>query len=216
LSNYTGILVSDFYPGYDSVGCRQQKCWSHLIRDLNDDLWKEPFNEEFETFVLEVKNLIVSILQTVQKYGSKKRHLNKFKKQIERFYKKSIDNRLYKFEVTLTYQKRFQRYRESLFMFLEEDGIPWNNNMAERAIRHLAVQRKISGSFYDSLVSQYLLLLGISQSCRFQKKSFLKFLLSQEKDVDSFKSPKPRKHTMLVEATKKTKKGHGSKRAVLG
>src|SRR5439155_26760291 len=52
---------------------------------------------------------------------------------------------LYQGEVTQKYQKRFLRYRDSLFRFLEEDGIPWNNNMAERAIRHLAVQRKISG-----------------------------------------------------------------------
>jgi len=48
LSNYNGILVSDFYPGYDSVKCRKQKCWSHLIRDMNDDLWKFPFDTEYE------------------------------------------------------------------------------------------------------------------------------------------------------------------------
>ena len=40
LRNYKGILISDFYPGYDAVRCRQQKCWVHLIRDLNDDLWQ--------------------------------------------------------------------------------------------------------------------------------------------------------------------------------
>ncbi|MCP4366772.1 MAG: TM0106 family RecB-like putative nuclease [Deltaproteobacteria bacterium] len=193
LANYTGILISDFYPGYDSVKCRQQKCWSHLIRDINDDLWKEPFNEELELFVLEVKSLIVPMLQTIQKYGSKKRHLNKFKKSVDLFYKKNIDNQAYRFEVTIKYQKRFQRYRDSLFIFLEDDGIPWNNNMAERAIRHLAVQRKISGFFFDSLVLEYLLLLGIAQSCRFQDKPFLKFLLSQKKDVDLFKTPKPKK-----------------------
>jgi len=74
--------------------------------------------------------------------------------------------------------------------------------MAERAIRHLAVQRKISGSFFDSLISQYLLLLGIAQSCRFQDKSFLKFLLSQEKDVDLFKASKAKKNTRPVKAKK--------------
>lgn len=96
LSDYTGVLVSDFYPGYDSVKCRQQKCWTHLIQDINEDLWKASFNEEFEFFVLEVRNLIVPIFQTIQKYGSKKRHLNKFKKTIDQFYKKNIDNQIYK------------------------------------------------------------------------------------------------------------------------
>jgi hypothetical protein len=58
LGNYDGILISDFYPGYDSINCIQQKCWVHLIRDLNDDLWTNPFNDEFETFIMEVRNLI--------------------------------------------------------------------------------------------------------------------------------------------------------------
>ena len=190
LSDYDGVLMSDFYPGYDSVNCRQQKCWVHLIRDINDDLWKEPFNVEFESFVLEVRKLIVPILQTIQKYGSKKCHLNKFKKSIELFYKNTIDKPTYTFEVTIKYQKRFHRYKDSLFVFMEEDDISWNNNMAERAIRQLAVQRKISGTFYKHAVSNYLLLLAISQTCRFQDKSFLKFLLSKEKNVDLFKSPK--------------------------
>ena len=39
LAHYKGILISDFYAGYDAVPCRQQKCLVHLIRDLNDDLW---------------------------------------------------------------------------------------------------------------------------------------------------------------------------------
>ena len=90
--------------------------------------------------------------------------------------------------VTKTYQKRFVRYRESLFRFLDEDGIPWNNNTGERAIRHLAVQRKISGRLYQRGAVDYLVLLGIAQTCRFQEKSFLKFLLSKEIDVDRFQS----------------------------
>lgn len=188
LKNFKGVLVSDFYGGYDSVQCEQQKCLVHLIRDLNEDLWNAPFDTEFESFVLEVKNLFVPILEAVGKYGSKKRHLNKFQKPVEQFYRKNIVGRDYKGETSIKYQKRFQRYKQSLFTFLEKDSIPWNNNMAERAIRHLAVQRKISGYFFESSAHQYLVLLGIAQTCRFQGKSFLKFLMSGEKDVDKFKA----------------------------
>jgi len=191
LSGYQGILISDFYPGYDSVKCRQQKCLVHLIRDLNDDLWKFPFDGEFEAFILEVKNLIVPMLEAVQKYGLKKRHLQKFSKQIDQFYERVIMDRTYHSDLTIRYQSRFKRYRQSLFTFIEYDGIPWNNNMAERAIRHLAVQRKISGFFFKSVAPQYLLMLGITQTCRFQEKSLLKFLMSGEQDIDTFKAPKP-------------------------
>jgi hypothetical protein len=190
LRHYEGILISDFYGGYDACKCRQQKCLVHLIRDLNDDLWKNPFNSELEGLVSAVRDLIVLIMADVDKYGLKKRHLHKHQNLVDRFFKVVIENREYKCEITQTYQKRFQRYRDSLFLFLHEDGIPWNNNMAERASRHLAVQRKISGSFFKRVAEHYLLLLGIAQTCRFQRKSFLPFMLSKKKDIDEFKEPR--------------------------
>ncbi|PYT20187.1 MAG: IS66 family transposase, partial [Acidobacteria bacterium] len=160
LEGYKGVLVSDFYAGYDAVGCRQEKCWVHLIRDLNEDLWKFPFDEELQTFVLEVKNLIVPMVEAVDRWGPKAKHLRKFKKHVDQFYATQIDSAEYALDATKKYQKRFARYRESLFRFLDEDGIPWNNNTAERAIRHLAVQRKISGTFHPRGAIAYLELLG--------------------------------------------------------
>jgi predicted RecB family nuclease len=198
LAGYQGVLVSDFYAGYDSIPCRQQKCLVHLIRDINDDLWKAPFDRELEAFAVAVQALLVPILVEVDRYGLKSRHLRKFLKDVERFYDKYILGREYMSEPVRTYQKRFDRYRESLFTFLTQDGIPWENNMAERAIRQLAVQRKISGSFFKRVAPQYLLLLAISQTCRFQAKSFLKFLLSKETDVDSFRRSRPIRYSAPV------------------
>jgi len=193
LAEYQGVLVSDFYGGYDSVNCKQQKCWVHLIRDMNDDLWKTPFDSELESFISEVRNLIVPILEVVEQYGLKKRHLHKFQKNVDKFYLKNVTNKVYHSELVLKYQKRFERYRQSLFTFLEQDSIPWHNNTAENAIRHLAVQRKISGSFFETGATAYLVLLGIMKTCKFQDKSFLEFLLSKEKDIDQFKPRKRKK-----------------------
>jgi Transposase IS66 family len=155
-----------------------------------EDLWKFPFDEELQEFVSAVKDLIVPIIQAIDRWGLKARHLRRFKKQVDRFYETVIEGREYGLDVTKTYQKRFVRYRESLFRFIDEDGIPWNNNTGERAIRHLAVQRKISGRLYQRGAVDYLVLLGIAQTCRFQEKSFLKFLLSKEIDADRFQSAK--------------------------
>ncbi|MDV3348063.1 transposase [Leptothoe sp. ISB3NOV94-8A] len=88
----------------------------------------------------------------------------------------------------------------SLFTFLEYDSIPWHNNTAERALRHIAIQRKISGYFFETGANSYLTLLGIMQTCKFQEKSFLKFLVSGEKDVDAFKSPKVKKRTQTAKS----------------
>jgi hypothetical protein len=202
LADYKGVLVSDFYGGYDSFRCRQQKCLVHLIRDLNDDLWKNPYNLEIESFVAAVRDLLVPIMADIDRWGLKRRHLTKHKGRVDAFYKGNIDGRLYQGEVMQRYQKRFVRYRESLFTFLGEDGIPWNNNAGERAIRHLAVQRKISGSFYRRVAEAYLQLLGIAQTCRFQGKSFLRFLISSEKDVDKFRD---RKRPKVIEVVSRAK-----------
>ena len=57
LLKYEGILVSDFYAGYDSIPCKQQKCWVHLLRDINDDLWKSPFDSEYEAFCIRTERI---------------------------------------------------------------------------------------------------------------------------------------------------------------
>ncbi len=156
----------------------------HLIRDLNTDLWEAPFDTEYEAFVCEVRSLIIPIMEAVHRHGLKERHLNKFIRQVDEFYGRVITDKPYKSELALKYQKRFIRYRESLFTFLEHSGIPWHNNTAERALRHIAKQREISGDFHEGVTHDYLRLLGIRQTCRFQGKSFFAFLFSQEKDID--------------------------------
>ncbi len=159
----------------------------HLIRDLNDDLWLYPFDSQYETFVSEVRNLIIPMMEAVQKYGLKKRHLQKFMQHVSTFYAGIITGKRYTSELVVKYQKRFVRYREGLFMFLQHDGIPWHNNTAERALRHIAKQQQISMNFHEAATHEYLRLLGIKQTCRFQNKSFFRFLLSREKDIDQFR-----------------------------
>lgn len=183
LGNYKGTLISDFYPGYDSFKCNQQKCWVHLLRDINDDLWKNPFDSEFECFVDELKQLIIPIFETIERFGSKKRFLKKHIKQVDKFYVNQINDTCYNSILTQNYQKRFKKNRKKLFIFLEYDNIPWNNNMAERALRHIAIQRKISTYFAEG-VHDYLLILGIMQTCRFNNQSFLQFLISGKKTLD--------------------------------
>src|SRR5262245_5019032 len=135
-------------------------------------------------------------MEAIQTYGLTKRHLNRFQKQVDIFYKDVIKKR-YRSDLATKYKDRFIRYQDSLFTFLQYDGIPWHNNTAERAIRHLARQRDISGCFHESGARDYLILLGIRQTCRSQGKSFFKFLLSGETDLEKFESTK-RKRSQIV------------------
>jgi uncharacterized CHY-type Zn-finger protein len=206
LKGFKGVLITDFYGGYDSMPWKQQKCLSHFIGDLNEDLWKEPYNKELEDFSSNLRKILLPIFADIEKHGLKTRFLSKHIKKIDRFYKESINQSNYTSETVQKYQKRLKRYRESMFTFLLLDGIPWNNNTAERAIRHLAVQRKISGAFGKITTPFYLRLLGIAQSCRFQNKSFLRFLISKKSDLSLWQDKKTKYCIKIHHRRKKKQK----------
>ena len=79
------------------------------------------------------------------------------------------------------------KYRDKLFTFLGHDGVAWNNNTAENAIKQFAYYREGTvGVLTEAGLADYLVLLSIYQTCRYRGVSFLKFLLSGERNVDAF------------------------------
>jgi Transposase IS66 family len=48
LAQFKGVLVSDFYAAYDALPCTQQKCIVHFVRDIDDDLLRNPLDTELK------------------------------------------------------------------------------------------------------------------------------------------------------------------------
>ena len=186
LDGFHGVLVSDYYPGYDSLPCPQQKCLVHLIRDLNDDLLHHQLDTEYKHVVKNFGALLRKIMETVNTYGLKKRHLHKHQRDVKRFYRQVL-NCDYESELVAKYQKRLNKYREKLFTFLNYDGIPWNNNNAEHAIKPFAKYRdSITGKFSVQGLENYLTLLSIQQTCVYRGVRFLDFLKSGERSIEEY------------------------------
>ena len=186
LRGFKGVLISDFYHAYDSYDGPQQKCIIHLMRDMNNDLLTNPFDEQYKFFIKEFSILLRSIVDTIDKYGLKNQHLNKHKKDVETFFDKYLLNE-FDSEVINVYKKRFMSNRKRLFTFLDYDGIPWNNNNAESAIKAFAKYRRVAdGTFTENGIKQYLILLSVYQTCHYKGIDFLKFMLSKETDVYRF------------------------------
>ena len=137
LLGFDGVLISDFFSGYDSLPCKQQKCLIHLIRDLNGDFRKNQFNAELKSIVTKFGILLRSIVDAIDKYGLRRRHLQKYLKDVDAFYQVLAETQ-YETEIAARYHKRLTRNRERLFEFLRHDEIPWNNNNAENAIKPFA------------------------------------------------------------------------------
>jgi hypothetical protein len=186
LVNFKGVLISDFYAGYDSMSCPKQRCLIHLIRDLNDDLVKHQLNGELKIIVLNFSKLLSGIMDTVNRFGLKKRNLAKHKKPVELFFK-SLSKMDFETEICSKWQKRFNSIKNELFTFLNYDGVPWNNNNAETAIKAFAVYRKqTDGLPTQKGIEEYLTLLSIQQTCKYRGINFFDFLKSGETSIEKF------------------------------
>jgi len=186
LRDFNGVLVADFYPGYESLPCEQQACLVHLIRDMNADLLSSPYDAEFKAIATEFGKLLRSIVATIDKYGLKKMHLHKHKAEVARFFH-DVAARVYRSELAEGYQKRLGKNEGRLFTFLDHDNVPWNNNAAEHAIKAFARFRELyDGQMSEEGLSDHLVLLSVQQTCKYRGVGFLKFLLSREEDIGIF------------------------------
>jgi predicted RecB family nuclease len=186
LSGFNGVLVSDFYAAYDAPKCLQQKCLIHFMRDVNDDVFHTPFDEDLKQLAQKLVGLLKPIIDTIDTFGLTQRHLNKHKEDVARFFR-FLATQTYQSEQARKYQKRLNKYQNKLFVFLNHDGVPWNNNNAENAIKLFASRRRILGtSSTEKGLRDYLVFLSIYQTCRRKNLSFLRFLRSGHLDIDTF------------------------------
>jgi len=186
LADFAGVLVSDFYPGYDGMACLQQKCLIHLMRDMNSDLRMNPFDDELKLLLSEFGVLLRGIVETIDRHGLDKRWLAKHKPKTDSFLDRVCASD-YGSQVAQGYKERFAKYRDKLFVFLEQDGVAWNNNNAEYAIKQFAHYRLlVDGAMVESGLNDYLALLSICVTCKYKGANFLRFLLSREHDINAF------------------------------
>lgn len=186
LLKFRGVLICDFYSVYDNIGRFRQRCLIHLIRELNDDLLGNPFDEEFKELAMSFGDLLKGMVETVDRFGPKSYFLRKHFKNVDRFYRKLATTQ-YQSELALRCARKFQKNRDELFTFLTHDGVAWHNNNAEHAIKAFVWLRDaLGGASSKESLEEYLTLLGVCQTCKYMGLDFLDFLRSGETDVQVF------------------------------
>ena len=87
----------------------------------------------------------------------------------------------------MKFKERFEKNRDKLFTFLSYDGVPWNNNNAEHAVKPFAdASGSHRGSHRRKGLRDYLVLLSLCETCKYMGVDFLDFLRSGEKDIHAF------------------------------
>jgi hypothetical protein len=167
-----------------------------LVRDLNDAVLDNPYDEDIKGIVTAFAELFRGIVKTIDQWGIKVRFLRKHLVDVARFYRR-LPQTEHQSDAALKCRTRLEKDRGKLFTFLEHDGIPWNNNNAEHAIKAFARLRRaiIEGLSTPKGIEEYLILLSVCQTCKYMGVDFLDFLRSGEKDIHAFaENQRGRKH----------------------
>jgi predicted RecB family nuclease len=186
LEGFGGVLVSDFYAAYDALPGRKQRCLIHLIRDMNQLLLNHPFDAEQKSVTGSFGGILRAIVSTIDQFGLRRRHLRMHRQAVAEFFG-ALSRQPFRSEAAEDLRRRMLRNRDELFTFLEYDGVPWNNNNAENAIRQFGYYRdRTAGLLGESGLQDFLVLFSLCHTCRYRGVSFFEFLRSGQRDLDKF------------------------------
>lgn len=147
---FEGVVVSDFYGGYNVHLGSHQRCWVHLLRDIHELKEKHKKDQGLRRWSAKVKALYEQAkgykgpsrkLTGVEQQGERVRRQREFERELLKvcrphLRKKRVQSRLC---------ERIERFLPELFVFVADPRVPSDNNAAERSVRELVVSRKISG-----------------------------------------------------------------------
>jgi len=145
IQEFAGTLVTDFWGAYNAVICAaRQMCLAHLLRELEQtDQYKSP-GKRWPAFAKKLRRLIGDAIRLwrrkeelpAETYASRRQRLDaRLAEMIDTDWQDANARRLI---------KRLRRHQNDLFTFLDQEGVPFDNNHAERSIRPAVILRKNS------------------------------------------------------------------------
>ncbi len=143
---FAGVLVSDFYVGYQHYPGVKQKCWAHLLRDVHDLRVAQEKDADAQAWAAGIHDLYrraVTWKETHAADGEAARREAErvFMRELQAIYAPYTEARVPQRMLS----QRMAKHLHELFVFVHEPDVPPDNNEAERALRHLVTSRKISG-----------------------------------------------------------------------
>jgi hypothetical protein len=149
-ADFPGTLVSDCYAAYDHFPGAKQRCWAHLVRELEALLQEHSTTPETVAWVEGILALYQQARarrpaaeegETPQAVGRRERRAQSYEALLLQLCPATLDPRL----PHATLAKRLRSKVAELFTFVRDPTVPATNNAAERSLRPLVIARKISG-----------------------------------------------------------------------
>lgn len=157
LPDFQGTAVHDFWKAYLTYGCEHALCNTHNLRDLIflDEQDNQQWAKEMIALLLKTKAQVEqnimrlnqrTLREIEQKYQAilRKGFLANPPPAVRPGRKKRGRKKKTKSRNLL---ERFEKYRKEILAFAYDFKVPFDNNQAERDLRMMKVQQKISGTF---------------------------------------------------------------------
>jgi transposase len=157
LPRFDGILCHDHWKPYYRIDCTHALCNAHHVRELtraweqDDQQWAQKLKNLLETINRKVADAGGALdAKESEKYRRKYRNIIK-QGEVEcpepiRPKKKGKRGRIKKSK-SRNLLERLRDYEEDTLRFMDNELVPFSNNLSENDIRMTKVQQKISGCF---------------------------------------------------------------------
>jgi len=147
---FDGVLISDFYGGYNVYQGPHQRCWTHLLRAIHQLKERYPQDPTLAKWAQGVRE----VYDRAQAYPGPDPRLSGVVQQAQRVKQQwqyqqqlwSICQPHVRTEAPMSVLcQRVERFLPELFTFVAEPQVAADNNAAERSLRPPVVSRKVSG-----------------------------------------------------------------------
>lgn len=164
LPKYTGRLLHDRWKSYDQYACEHSLCGAHLLRDcvFVAEEEKQPWAAEMHTTLLALAQGVKQARQAGQKSQApelRMQWVTEYFTILARGYQ-AWNEAHSPPEITVAHKRGrpkqdpgknlldvFLHRAEQVLAFVDDLTVPFTNNQAERDLRMIKVQQKISGTF---------------------------------------------------------------------
>lgn len=160
IGDWTGILVSDGYRVYQYWGSLRQSCLAHLIRAAKG------LAESVEVGMARFGGRMHAELQRLCHMGTERPTVGQWRAWYARF-KTLLHQHTTREDKAGTFARRLEREGESLWVFLDVQGVEATNNIAERAHRFGVLWRKRSQGTRSEKGNRWVeRVLSLRHTCR--------------------------------------------------
>lgn len=158
LPGYQGTSVHDGWAAYEGYGCRHALCNVHLLRELIffEETTKQPWATQMQMVLLDLKTLTEQARvaglarldeQTLTQALTRYQEVLLLGEQANPPPTEKPKRGRRKQSAARNLLDRLTKHQEAVLAFLFDLRVPFDNSQAERDIRMIKVQQKISGCF---------------------------------------------------------------------